>query len=55
MRSTPPEPAPDTIWRSPDNVEFATFHPAPTSPTRHTSGTRAASRKTSLKSTSPPR
>ena len=29
MRSTPPEPAPDTIWRSPDSVELATFHPAP--------------------------
>ena len=54
MRSTPPEPAPDTIWRSPDSVAFATFQPAPTSPTRWASGTRAPSRNTSLKSTSPP-
>ena len=27
MRSTPPEPAPDTICRSPDSVAFATFQP----------------------------
>ena len=30
MRSTPPEPEPDTICRSPDSVAFATFHPSPT-------------------------
>ena len=42
MRSTPPEPAPDTIWRSPDSVAFATFHPSPTSPTRCASGTTRA-------------
>ena len=41
MRSTPPEPAPDTICRSPESVAFATFHPSPTSPTRWSSGTTA--------------
>ncbi len=45
MRSTPPDPAPDTIWRSPDSVELATFHPAPTAPTLQASGTRAAFEK----------
>ena len=30
MRSTPPEPEPDTIWRSPDSVALATRHPSPT-------------------------
>ena len=45
IRSTPPDPAPDTIWRSPDSVELATFHPAPTAPTRQASGTRAAFEK----------
>ena len=34
MRSTPPDPAPDTIWRSPDSVALATRHPSPISPTR---------------------
>ena len=53
MRSTPPEPEPDTIWRSPDSVALATRQPSPTSPTRCASGTRAPSRNTSLKSTSP--
>ena len=42
MRSTPPEPEPDTIWRSPDSVALATFQPSPTSPTRWASGTRTA-------------
>ena len=27
MRSTPPEPAPETICRSPDSVALATFQP----------------------------
>ena len=39
MRSTPPEPEPDTICRSPDSVALATRQPSPTSPTRWTSGT----------------
>ena len=39
MRSTPPDPAPDTICRSPESVALATFHPSPTSPTRCSSGT----------------
>ena len=30
MRSTPPEPAPDTICRSPDSVAPATLQPSPT-------------------------
>ena len=34
MRSTPPEPAPDTICRSPESVALATFQPSPTAPTR---------------------
>ena len=42
MRSTPPEPAPDTIWRSPDSVALATLQPSPTSPTRCASGTTRA-------------
>ena len=53
MRSTPPEPGPATIWRSPDSVELATFHPSPSAPMRQASGTRAPSRYTSLKSCSP--
>ena len=42
MRSTPPEPAPDTICRSPDSVALATFQPSPISPTRCASGTTAS-------------
>ena len=53
MRSTPPDPAPDTICRSPESVALATFQPSPTAPTRCASGTTAPSRNTSLKSTSP--
>ena len=42
MRSTPPDPEPDTICRSPDSVAFATFQPSPISPTRCVSGTTAS-------------
>ena len=54
MRSTPPEPEPDTICRSPASVEPATRQPSPVAPTRYESGMRTSSRNTSLKSTSPP-
>ena len=54
MRSTPPDPEPDTIWRSPASVAPATRQPSPVAPTRYASGTRTSSRNTSLKSTSPP-
>ena len=55
MRSTPPEPEPDTICRSPD--ERGAGDPpavADVTPTRCESGTRTSSRNTSLKSISPP-
>ena len=44
MRSTPPDPEPETICRSPDSVALATRQPSPTAPTRCASGTRAPSR-----------
>src|SRR5437763_1723745 len=53
IRSTPPDPAPETICRSHESVAFATRQPSPTAPTRCASGTMARSRNTSLKSTSP--
>ena len=49
----PPEPDPETICRSLDNVDALTRQPSLTSPTRWASGTRAPSRNTSLNSASP--
>jgi hypothetical protein len=51
--STPPDPGPEIICRSPPSVVRATSHPRPSGPIRCESGTRALSRNTSLNSASP--
>jgi alkylation response protein AidB-like acyl-CoA dehydrogenase len=47
------DPGPDSDTRSFISVVMATRHPSPTGPRRHSSGTRAFAKKTSLNSASP--